>query len=194
MTIESQPPKFSPLPPLVLASWSSIPPALASDCMNRTGSMVAAIKPLSAGMRLCGQARTVSTAPGDNSSIHAALLSVRPGEVLAIDGGATVDIAMWGANMTRMAMIKQVSGVVIDGSVRDSAEIRAARFACFCRNAVPRGPRKGSAGEIDAVALIGGLRVAPGDIVLGDDDGVVVVPLSDAESVLRAAREVLNRE
>lgn len=156
--------------------------------------MIAAIKPLSAGTKLCGQARTISVMVGDNSCIHAALSTVRQGEVLTIDGGGAVDIALWGGIMTRVAMARGVQGIVLDGMVRDSAEIRATGFPCFARDAIPRGPHKGFGGTLDAVTSVGGVAVTPGDIILGDDDGVVVVPLSAAAEILRAAKDLIARE
>lgn len=178
----------------ILEAWRAIPAAVASDCMNRTQSMRAAIKPIVPGTRLCAQARTVTAMVGDGGIIQVALTLARPGEALAIDVGGVEDVAVWGAVATEAALAHGIAGVVIDGAVRDVADIRRTRFACFCRAAVPRGPHHDFGGIIDARASVGGVPVNPGDLVLGDDDGVVVVPLARADEVLAAARAHLEKE
>lgn len=177
-----------------LAAWAEIPPAVASDCMNRSQAMAGRIKPLAPGARLAGQARTVACMVGDNSAIHAAIRLIRPGEVLVIAGGAYPDTALWGGLLTQAALSRGAAGVVVDGAVRDVAELRANGFPCFAAATVPAGPHKGFGGTIDGVISCAGCRVAPGDIVLGDDDGVAVVPLSQAEALLAACRDKLDQE
>lgn len=186
--------RFEPLGPEALAEWAEIPTAIASDCMNRARTLGAAIKPLAPGTRLVGQARTVACMVGDNSALHAVLRLVRPGEVLVTATGGHPDTALWGGLLTRAALTREVAGVVLDGAVRDVAEIRALGFACFAAAAVPAGPHKGFGGTIDGVIACAGCAVSPGDIVLGDDDGVAVVPLGQAQVVLAACREKLAQE
>ena len=177
-----------------LAAWATIPPAIASDCMNRGQSMAARIKPLAPGTRLTGQARTVACMVGDNSAIHAALRLIGPGEVLVIAAGGYTEAALWGGMLTQAALSRGAAGVVIDGGVRDIAEIREAGFPCFAAAAVPAGPHKGFGGTIDGVIACAGCTVAPGDIILGDDDGIVVVPLGRAEALLADCRAKINQE
>lgn len=178
----------------VLVAWQAVPAATAADCMNRSQTMNAAIKPLSPGIRLCGQARTVETMVGDNSAIHAAMRHVEAGEILVIDGRGHRDTALWGSLLTHEAMEFGLAGVVIDGAARDAAEIRKLEFPCFCSANVPRGPNKGFGGTIDGLISCGGVAVQPGDLVLGDDDGVVVVPLDRQTKILEAALALLRRE
>ena len=185
---------FTPLSAEALAAWAEIPPAIASDCMNRAQTMSAAVKPLAAGTRLVGQARTVACMVGDNSAVHAAIRLVRPGEVLVIAAGGFRDAALWGGLLTQAAMARQAAGAVLDGAARDIAEIRGLGFPCFAAAAVPAGPHKGFGGTIDGVIACAGCPVAPGDIVLGDDDGVAVVPLGRADAVLAACRAKTAQE
>lgn len=171
-----------------LRAWRAIPPAVASDCMNRTQSMHAAIKPISEGMTLCGQARTVTAMVGDCGAICTIIGRARPGEVIVVDAGGAEDVAVWGGVMAEEAVRRKLGGAVVDGAVRDVADMRKAVFPMFCRTAVPRGPHQGFGGVIDGLASVAGVPVRPGDLVLGNDDGVVVVPLERAAEILRAAQ------
>jgi 4-hydroxy-4-methyl-2-oxoglutarate aldolase len=177
-----------------LASWAEIPPAIASDCMNRSQTMAAAVKPLAAGTRLAGHARTIECMVGDNSAVHAAIRLIEPGDVLVIAAGGYEETALWGGLLTQAALSRGAAGVVIDGAVRDIAEIREAGFACFAAATVPAGPHKWFGGTIDGIIACAGCPVAPGDIVLGDDDGIAVVPLARAEAVLADCRAKLAQE
>lgn len=177
-----------------LDAWRAIPPAVASDCMNRTQVMSAAIKPIREGQILCGQARTVTTMVGDCGPICALISAARPGEIVMVDAGGVEDTAVWGGVMTEEAVHRRLGGAVIDGAVRDIADMRKAGFAMFCRSAVPRGPHHGFGGTVDGLVSVAGVPVRSGDIVLGNDDGVVVVPLERADAVLAAAQAHLLKE
>lgn len=177
-----------------LDSWRSVPTATAADCLNREQTMAAAIKPLVRGMRLVGQARTVRCMVGDNSAIHAAMRRVDEGDVLVVDARGFADTAVWGGLLTHAAKRANLSGVVVDGAVRDTAEIISVGLPCFARAVAPAGPHKGFGGTIDGVVSCGGCSVAPGDLILGDDDGITVVPLAEAERALEAARSKLAQE
>ena len=185
---------FATLPEDVLEQWRALPPAVVSDCMNRTQVMAGAIKPVGDGMRLVGQARTVTCMVGDNSALHTALAMVRRGEVLVVDAGGYEDTAIWGGIMTRAALQRGIAGLVVDGAVRDVAEICAFGFPCFARAVVPAGPHKGFGGIIDGPISCAGCPVRPGDLVLGDDDGVCVVPLGRAEEILAASLDRIANE
>lgn len=177
-----------------LDAWRKIPPAVASDCMNRTQVMKAAIKPISQGATLCGQARTVSTMAGDCVAICVLIATARPGEVIVVDAGGVEDTAVWGGVMAEEAFLRNLGGAVVDGAVRDVADMRKRGFAMYCRAIVPRGPHTGFGGNVDELISVGGVAISPGDIVLGDDDGVVVVPLDRADEVLAAAQAHLLKE
>ncbi len=174
--------------------WRKVPPAVASDCMNRTQSMQARIKPIVSGQPICGQARTVQVMAGDCLPICEAIDVAQPGDVLVVDAGGVEDTAVWGGVMTFEATLREIGGVVIDGAVRDVAEIRSSGLPMFCRAAVPRGPHHGFGGIVDGRISVAGASVAPGDIVLGNDDGVVVVPLQQAGEILAASLAHLEKE
>ncbi len=194
MPIQRYERELETLAPEALQAWRPIPPAVASDCMNRSGFMAAAIKPVKPGTTLVGQARTVTSMVGDNGICHVATALLRPGEVLVIDARGYEDVAVWGAVATRAAIARGVAGVVIDGAVRDVAEIRGLGFPCFATAAVPAGPHKGFGGTIDGPISCAGCPVAPGDIVLGDDDGVAVVPLEKQAEIHAACLAKLEQE
>lgn len=177
-----------------LARWTDLPPAVVSDCMNRTQVMAGAIKPVKEGMRVLGQARTVTCMVGDNSAVHMAIGLVEPGEVLVVDAGGYEDTAIWGGIMTRAAVQRKIGGLVVDGAVRDVAEIREFDFQTFARAIVPAGPHKGFGGVIDGPIACAGCPVKSGDIVIGDDDGVCVVPLERAEDILAASLDKIAQE
>ncbi len=179
-----------------LAAWREIPAAVASDCMNRAQTMAATMKPLAPGMRLCAQARTVACMVGDNGPIHAAIRLIEPGrgEALIVAAGGYGDTAVWGGLLTQAAMARGLAGVVVDGAVRDSAETRALGFPCFAAAIVPAGPHKGFGGTIDGSVSCAGCVLRPGDLVLGDDDGVAVVPLERQAEVLAAAHQKIAQE
>ena len=185
---------FEILPEDILDGFVGLASSLVGDAMNREQVMAAAIKPIASGMRLRGQARTVNAMAGDNGITHAATPHVRAGEVLVVNGMGVEDVAIWGEVMTRAAQEQGIAGIVLDGAVRDVADLREMGFPVFCRAAVPRGPHKGFGGTIDAPVACAGVTVSPGDLVIGDDDGVVVVPLDQVRTVQAAAKEAQARE
>lgn len=182
------------LPDDRIAAWRGIPPAIASDCMNRSQTMAAAIKPLAPGMVLCGQARTVECMVGDNGPIHAVMRVLDAGDILVIDAGGHPDVAVFGGLLTRAAMKAGAGGVVVHGAVRDCAEIISLGFPVFASAIVPRGPHKGFGGTIDGAISCGGCPVSPGDMLLGDDDGIAVIPLSQEICVLESSLAKLAAE
>lgn len=194
MAFHQEQAQFRRLEAAELEAWRLIPPAVASDCMNRTQAMSAAIKPISSGLRLCGQARTVATMVGDCGPICSIISGAREGEVIVVDADGVEDAAVWGGVMAVEAVYRRLGGAVVDGAIRDVADMRRSGFAMFCRAAVPRGPHHGFGGTIDATVSVAGVPVRPGDVVLGDDDGVVVVPLDRSEEVLAAAQAHLVKE
>lgn len=177
-----------------LAAWSEVPTALASDCLNRAQAMVGRIGPLAPGMRIVGQARTVECMVGDNSALHGAIGLCEVGDVLVCDAQGFEDTALFGGLLTRAALAQGIAGLVIDGAVRDSREIIDLGLPCFARAVVPRGPHKGFGGTIDGPITCGGVALSPGDLVIGDADGVAVVPFASVARTLRAVREIVAKE
>lgn len=194
MSMVRYPASFRILGETELRAWDDVPTAVAGDAQNRSRCMVGAIQPIKPGLRMIGQARTVQAMVGDNSAAHAALAIARPGEVLVIDGCGHADTALWGGIMTAAAVERGLGGVVVDGAIRDVAELRRTSLPMFARGSVPRGPHKGFGGAIDGPVAVGGVSIQPGDLILGDDDGVTVVPLAEIDAVLRAARRILANE
>ena len=194
MAVQRYLPKFQRLSARQLAKWRAIPPAIASDCMNRCYVMAARIAPLAPGMTVCGQARTVTGMVGDNGAAHAAIGLAQAGDILVIDGRGHTETAVWGGIMTRAAMERGIGGVVLDGAVRDAAEIRALGFPTFAAGVCPAGPGKGFGGIIDGPIACAGCPVKPGDIVIGDDDGVAVIPLERQAEILAAALAKIEQE
>jgi regulator of RNase E activity RraA len=185
---------FKTLDKSALAQWKDLPPAVVSDCMNRTQVMAGAIKPVAQGMKVLGQARTVTCMVGDNSAVHMAIGMLEPGQILVVDAGGFEDTAIWGGIMTRAALQQKIGGLVVDGAVRDVAEIREFGFSTFARAIVPAGPHKGFGGIIDGPIACAGCPVKSGDIVIGDDDGVCVVPLERADEILKASLDKIAAE
>ncbi len=157
-------------------------------------ALASSIRPLIPGMRLAGVAKTVRIVPGQNAAIHRAAHTANPGDVLVVDGGASPEFGPFGDLLTECCLMKQVAGAVFDCTVRDSTDIRALGFQVFCRGFHPAATAKDDPGEVDIEIDCGGARVSPGDIIVGDDDGVVVVPGAQAEEILEHVRQVAARE
>lgn len=177
-----------------LAEWIGVPAAVVSDCLNRSQAMVGAISPLAPDMRIVAQARTVECMVADNSALHGAINMCEPGDVLVCNAQGFEDTAVFGGLLTRSAIKRGVAGLVIDGAVRDSTEIIEAGFPCFTRAVVPRGPHKGFGGVIDGPISCGGVAVSPGDLIIGDADGVTVLPVARVAEVLVSVHAVIARE
>lgn len=181
-------------PDKLVNQFSAISPTIASDVMDRLNAMVGEISPLSGDTSLTGTAVTVEGVVGDNTMAHKAISYAEPGDVIVIDAKAHDNTAVWGEMMTKACVRDGIEGVVIDGAIRDIRENRESDFNVFCRGSVPAGPTKGEGGRINFPIQAGGVRVDPGDIVLGSDDGVVIVPREQAQAVLSAAKERKKQE
>ena len=193
MTIVKFPTDFRKLSAAKRRALQQCAPSLASDAMHGRQTMDAGIKPIGRGMKLIGQARTV-LARGDNSPAMAAIPLMRPGEVMVVDAGEGALHATWGDITTLEAAQRGVSGVVVGGAVRDTADIIEMGFPVFCRAITLRGPAQGIDGAIDVPIVVGGVTVRPGDVIFGDDDGVVVIPLEDLDAVIAGTRAKLVKE
>ena len=165
MVVQQHRTKFERLSADDMAKWKNIPPAIASDCMNRCYVMSGRISPLSPGMKICGHARTITGMVGDNGPAHFAISIAKPGDILVIDARGHIETAVWGSIMTNAAIERGVTGVVVDGAVRDAEEIRELGFATFSAGICPAGPSKGFGGIIDGAIACAGAPVKPGDII-----------------------------
>jgi RraA family protein len=162
--------------------------------MNRLAAGGAALRPMHGGGKLCGPALTVKVAPGDNLMVHKAIDIAAPGDVIVVDAGGALTGAIIGDIMSSLAEKRGVAGIVIYGAIRDAAEIRSRRFPVYACGVTHRGPYKNGPGEINVPVALDGMVVHPGDIIVGDTDGVVAVPLAHAEEVLALAQEQLAKE
>ncbi len=177
-----------------LAAWRKIPTAVISDDLNRTGTMHAAIKPLSPGMHFAGQALAVQTMVGDNATLHYAVTEAWPGCVMVVDARSHTETAVWGGILTHMAKSRGVAALVVDGAVRDAEELRESGMAVYARAIIPNGPHKGFGGGIHVPIQCAGVAVNPGDLVVGDDDGVVVVRPDQLDGLMAKCRNRLAKE
>src|ERR1700677_3975540 len=155
---------------------SALGTATLHEASGRHGALPSAIKAVAPDMRLCGSAVTVSCPPGDNLRLHHAIYLAQPGDVLVVAVGDGAEYGYWGEIMTVAAQARHLGGLVIDGGVRDSARLAALGFPIFSRGVCIRGTDKNPAvGSINRSILLGDVTVQPGDLVVGDLDGVVVV-------------------
>jgi regulator of RNase E activity RraA len=146
------------------------------------------------GRAMVGPAMTVRTRPGDNLVVHKALDLARPGDVLVIDARGELVNAILGELMTGYAATRGIAGVVVDGAVRDQNSISEGQLPVFARGFSHLGPYKSGPGEIHGPVSIGGVAVNDGDVILGDPDGVAVIPRARAWSALEAAEQVVAKE
>ena len=168
-------------------------PAILADVNGRRGALHGRIAALRPRMKLAGPALTVDVRPGDNLMIHAAMALAKPGDVLVIDGKGDQTAALMGTIMMNACRQLGIAGVVIDGAVRDSLEIDEMDFPVFSVGTNPNGPTKQVSGRIGHPVTVGGVTVHPGDFVIGDADGVVVVERAKIESLLPlAAKKVAD--
>jgi 3-hexulose-6-phosphate synthase/6-phospho-3-hexuloisomerase len=163
-----------------------------SDALHR-GGVLQGIRPLFPGIRMIGQAVTVRTYPGDWAKPVQAIDVAQPGEIIVIDAGGAGP-ALWGELATHSAVQRNLGGVVIDGALRDSPEIMAMKFPAFSRLVMPNAGEPKGFGEIGVPVTVGNKRVEPGDWLLGDDDGVVVLPKAIAVEYANRSMDVLERE
>lgn len=177
-----------------LKKLSKMDTAVLSDAMNRLGTMTAAIKPLLDEFPLVGVAFTVRCYPGDFLTMIKALKEAKKGEVLVVDGGGFMEAALMGEMMAWEAKKKGLKGFVIDGAVRDLKGLKDVGLPVYARAVTPRA---GSVEKVEATQtpiICGGAPVQPGDLVLGDEDGVVIVSSKQKDNFLKLAQEIAQKE
>ncbi|MEH2510374.1 regulator of RNase E activity RraA [Nitrobacteraceae bacterium AZCC 1564] len=170
----------------IVERFRSIPVANISDVMSRL-SGTSRLRPMHRGGCLSGPALTVRTRPGDNLMVHKAIDMAEPGDVIVVDAGGELSNAIIGEIMTTLAERRGIAGFVIDGAIRDSAVVRASSFPVFAAGIAHRGPYKDGPGEINGAVSVAGMVVEAGDLIVADDDGVLCIPFSDVDAVLRDA-------
>jgi len=179
----------------VIAALRELPLAAISDNMHRNVGTIG-LQPYHrpTGKTMAGTAVTARSRAGDNLTYLRALEFCRPGDVLVVDGGGDLANAAVGGILSFYAAHIGLAGVVIDGAIRDVAEIRSREFPVYARGVTHRGPYKDGPGEINVPISVGGMVVNPGDIVVGDQDGLLAMAQEDAESLIERARGVLEAE
>ena len=185
---------FPRAPQELLAQLEGVWTSTIADTMGRHGVMMPEIRPIFEPIRVVGVAFTVLNYPNDNITTHKALTMVQPGDVLVIDEGRENNTGSFGHNMSLQARNRGVAGLVSNGCMRDIRLLREEKFPAFCRGVCPRSAQKNTPGSINVPVHVGGLVISPGDIVVGDDDGVAVIPLAVAEEVLKGARQRMDME
>jgi 4-hydroxy-4-methyl-2-oxoglutarate aldolase len=174
--------------------FSKLGSATVHEASGRKGAVDPAIKPIRNGLRLCGPAFTVQCAPGDNLMLHKALEKAQSGDVLVASVSGYPEGGYFGGLMAVSAVARRLGGLAIDGCIRDSEEIIGMGFPIFARGFCIRGTSKSVPGLVNHPTVFGGIVVHPGDLILGDDDGLVAVARTEAESVLEKALQRVEAE
>lgn len=157
------------------------------EAMGRSGDLPSQIKPIAPGMKICGTAFTVDSPPGSNLALHHALYAASPGDVLVVSLRGGFDYGYWGEIMAHAAIQRRLSGLVIDGCVRDADLLEQFEFPVFARGLCIRGTEKYAGGSLGNPVVIGGAVVSTGDVVVGDRDGVVVIPRARVTATIEAS-------
>ena len=168
--------------------FRDVPVACVSDVMSRMAAGGARLRPYHAGGIMAGPALTVRVRPGDNLMIHKALMVAEPGDVIVVDGGGDLTNALVGELMLSHAIEIGVAGVVIDGAIRDLGWVKTNTFPVFAAGVTHRGPYKDGPGELNVPIALDGMVIEPGDLVIGDDDGLLCVPFGQTEAIHAAAK------
>ena len=178
----------------LLGAFAALPTGNIVDAQDRLGALDHAIGPVTTMSRFHGAAVVVDAGPRDNLAAWAALKVVKPGDVIVIRTGDHLNAAVIGDNIVAMAKNAGVVGVVTDGVVRDVDALNDVGLPVFARGVTPNSPWKNGPGTVGLEAAVGGVTIRSGDVVVGDVDGVVRVPLESAAAVAEAARAVVAKE
>lgn len=173
--------------------FKDLPVANIDDCMNRTAAVDPMIKPLNK-TPLLGTAFTVKVPEGDNLMFHKAMDMAQAGDVIVIDAGGDINRAIFGELMITYCRSRGIAGVIVDGSVRDADALAEMDIAIYAKGVTPNGPYKNGPGEINTPISFGGKVVSPGDIIVGDGDGIAVIKPEEAEYIAAQTRKVSGKE
>lgn len=178
--------------------WASLSSATVHEAAKRIGALPSVIRPLASHLKVAGRAFPVSSPPGDNLWLHRAIYAASPGDVLVVDVGDGVEFGYWGEVMALAALQRGIAGLVISGGVRDSLRMIEMGFPVFAGAVCIRGTGKdpAGAGQLGGAVVLGGVTVTLGDWVLGDADGVVVIPVASGVDVIAEAesRDAMEQE
>ena len=171
----------------IIERFRRLPVANVSDAMFRMAAGGACLRPMHKGGAMAGPALTVKCRPGDNLMFHKAIAMVQAGDVIVVDAGGDLTNSLMGEMMLMQIAKAGAAGVVLNGAIRDASYIREQTLPVFAAGVTHRGPYKNGPGEINVPVAINGLNICPGDLMLGDDDGILCVPFDDVELVLAGA-------
>lgn len=173
----------------LIEAFKALPVANVSDCMTRVFAAGPTLRPMHRSGTLAGPALTVRSRPGDNLFLHKAIDMANPGDVIVVDAGGDLTNSLMGELMLAHAMKRGVAGFVLNGAIRDVDEIYKENLPVYAAGVTHRGPYKNGPGEINVTISLNGMVISPGDLILGDNDGVLSVPFDEMEIVLKAARK-----
>jgi 4-hydroxy-4-methyl-2-oxoglutarate aldolase len=176
------------------AELAALGVATVHESAGRTGIVDVPLTRVVPGSRAAGPARIALCAPGDNTMVHALVAHARPGDVLVLTSPEPAPVAFVGDLLATQMQERGVSGVLVDGAVRDLDELAALGLPIWTRFVRAQGATKGEVGKLDVTVVVGGVEIRPGDLVVMDGDGAVVVPAGRVDEVGRAARERAERE
>lgn len=175
-------------PKSLVEAFAKLPVANVSDSMSRVTAGGPTLRPMHGSGGMAGVALTVRSRPGDNLMLHKAIDMAGPGDVIVVDAGGDLTNALFGEMMLAYAIRRGVAGLVLNGAIRDADAIRETNHPVYAAGVTHRGPYKDGPGEINVPISLDGMVINPGDIVIGDGDGVMCVPLEVAEDVLKLAQ------
>jgi 4-hydroxy-4-methyl-2-oxoglutarate aldolase len=162
--------------------------AILHEVMGKKGALPHYIRPIWPELTLCGVALTVKSRPGDNLMLHKAITLAEPGDVLVVDNDGFIEAGLWGEIITVAAIQKGIVGLVTNGAIRDTIQIRKLGFPVFCAGISIKGTTKAVPGKINNPISFESVIVNPGDIVVGDHDGLVIIPYAEAPKLIEAAQ------
>lgn len=185
------------LPPKeIIEGFTTIPTANIADCMGRLCAMSSRIRRMAAPSEtnMVGVALTVKARPGDNLLIHKSLNMAREGDVVVISNEGTQSQSLLGEVIVAYAQFKKAAGIVLDGPIRDVNEIYGMGIPVYATGSTPGGPYKEGPGEINVPIACGNISINPGDIIVGDSDGIIVIPKNDAARILEDAKKFTAKD
>lgn len=183
------------VPTETVEKFRAIPTAVISDCMSRMNAGGARLRPMHAGGTvLAGPAYTVRTRPGDNLFAHKAIDSALPGDVIVVEAGGDLTNAIMGEMMLTHSETRGLAGVIIDGAIRDFGHVGKHDFPVFAAGVTHRGPYQSGPGELNVPVALDGMVIEPGDLIIGDDDGLVCIPYDLVDQVYEEAAKRLAGE
>lgn len=177
-----------------IARFRTLPVANISDSMSRMTAAGTTLRPMHRSGVLAGPAITVKCRPGDNLMVHYALDIAQPGDVLVVDAGGDLTNAIIGELMTSYAQQKGLGGFVINGAIRDSRSIAEHDLPVYAAGVTHRGPYKDGPGEVNVSVAIAGMVIEPGDLIIGDEDGLLCVPFAELDAIYAKAKAKSDAE